>query len=117
MTVTARSGGIIRFAFSSANATPVACCWGRPNDYMLNLVYDVDKEDIQKGYKDTELSTAQMANYGVTGYDGKTTQYDMYHTYYTTGGNKIRPRMFFKTEFGIITTDWGTDSDNITYIA
>ena len=116
MTVTARSGGIIRFAFSSANATPVACCWGRPNDYMLNLVYDVDKEDIQKGYKDTELSTAQMANYGVTGYDGKTTQYDMYHTYYTTSGNKIRPRMFFKTEFGIITTDWGTDSDNITYI-
>jgi len=116
MTVTARSGGIVRFAFSSANATPVACCWARPNDYMINLVYDVDKEDIQKGYKDTELSTAQMANYGVTGYDGKATQYDMYHTYYTTGGNKIRPRMFFKTEFGIITTDWGTDADNITYI-
>lgn len=116
MTVTAMSGGIIRFAFSSANATPVACCWGRPNDCMLLLVYDVDKEDIQKGYKDTELSTAQMANYGVTGYDGKTTQYDMYHTYYTTGGNKIRPRMFFKTEFGIISTDWGTSEDDITYI-
>lgn len=116
MTATARSGGIIRFAFSSANATPVACCWARPNDYMINLVYDVDKEDIQKGYKDTELSTAQMANYGVTGYDGKTTQYDMYHTYYTTGGNKIRPRMFFKTEFGIITTDWGDANDDITYV-
>lgn len=115
MTVTARSGGIVRFAFSSANAIPVACCWARTSDYMINLVYDVDKEDIQKGYKDTELSTAQMANYGESGYTA-TTEYDQYHTDYTTDGKKIRPRMFFKTEFGIITTDWGTDSDNITYI-
>ena len=116
MSVEARSGGILRFTFSSANAMPIACCWGRPNDYMLNLVYDVTKEDIQKGYKDTELSTEHMSNYGVAGYDGKGTEYEQYHAYYTTSGNKIRPRMFFETEFGIITTDWGTSSDDITYV-
>lgn len=116
MSAEARSGGIVRFTFSSANATPIACAWGRPSDYMLNLVYELSKEDIAKGYKDTFLSTEHMSNYGVSGYEGKGTEYDSYHTYYTTEGNKIRPRMFFETEFGIINTDWGTDSDNITYI-
>ena len=115
MSVTALSGGILRFTFSSANAVPLACAWARPNDYMCNLIYEINKEDLQKGYKDTSLSTEHMANYGVSGYENKGTEYDQYHTYYTSGGNKIRPRMFFETEFGIITTDWSASGD-ITYV-
>ena len=115
MSVTAMNGGVLRFTFSSANATPIACCWARPSDYMANLVYDITNTDIQKGFKDTSLSSTHYSCYGVEGYEGKGSQYELYHGYYTTGGNKIRPRMYFKTEFGVITTDWNA-SGNITYV-
>ena len=112
MTATAMSGGIVRFAFSSANAVPVACAWGEASTYMLDVVFDVTKEDIGRGYKDTLLSTEPMANAEVSGYTGKTTLYDAWHSYFAS--NAIMPRMFFETEFGVISTDW--PSSGITYI-
>lgn len=113
MTAEAISGGTVRFTYSSKNATPIACCWGR-QDYMLNLVYDISKEDISKGYKDTFLSQEPVVCDGVSGYEGQGSQYEKFHAYYTTEGNKIWPRMFFETEFGIISTDW--PNSTITYL-
>lgn len=112
MSAVASAGGIVRFSFSSANAIPIACAWGRASDYMLDVVFDVTKEDIGKGYKDTFLSTEPMANAGEPGYTGKTTLYDACHSYFTS--NAIMPRMFFETEFGIISTDW--PNSGISYI-
>ena len=53
-----------------------------------------------------------MANNGVSGYTGKTTLYDAWHSYFAS--NAIMPRMFFETEFGVISTDW--PSSGVTYI-
>lgn len=111
MTATARSGGYIRFAFSSKNAVPLACFWGT-SDYMLNVTYEVDKKDIKNGYKDTKLSTEPFACSGIPQNAGKESQYDMWYPIYRNG--KVYPRMFFETEFGIISTDWV--SGGITYV-
>lgn len=103
MTATAMSGGIVRFTFSSANATPMAAHWCR-EDYMANLVYDISEEDIANGYIDTILSQEHNQCYGIEGYSGMGSQYELYHTDYATNQNPIYPRMTFKTEYGIIKT-------------
>lgn len=116
MSVEARSGGILRFTFSSKNAVPIACCWATPSNCMMFPTWKVNKEDITKGYKDTKLSTEPSCVYNVAYYSDRKTQSQTWNKDYK-GNGKIRPRMLFETEFGIITTDWGTSSDDITYIA
>lgn len=116
MTATARSGEIVRFSFSSLNAVPVACCWAYPGDFMIYCTYKVTKEDIQKGYKDTSLSTDPWACNGVEDYSNMGSQYAWFHNV-VPGNGTIRPRMFFETEFGIITTDPGTSSNNVTLLS
>lgn len=111
MTVTARSGGIMRFAWSSKNAVPLACCWCT-SDYMMNCTYDVDKKDIVTGYKDTALSREPFACSGIPRYSGKESQYDAWHSIFSS---KVYPRMLFETEFGIISTDWV--SEGVSYIS
>lgn len=102
------SGGIVKFTFSSANATALTAQWCRA-DYMANLVYDIDEEDRDKGYIETSLSHEHNQCYGVTGYDGQGSQYEKYHDYYAVSNNPIYPRMTFETEYGIIkTTQWNT---------
>ena len=113
MSAVARSGGHVDFTFSSANATPIGCAWGR-NDYMLNIIFDLDEKDIATGTKDTYLSTTLLPCNGVSGYEGKGSLYDAYRSYYMNSSNKIYPRMLFETEFGVISTDW--PSSGITYI-
>lgn len=112
MTAEARSGGIVRFTFSSKNAVPLACAWGA-SDYMLYVTYDIDKEDIVKGYKDTSLSNEPYVNHEIPRYSGMGTS--QYQWWFGAGNSKVYPRMFFETEFGIISTDWV--SNGITYIS
>lgn len=114
MAAEARSGGIIRFTFSSKNATAIACGWARTLDCIVFPTFKVTKEDIIKGYKDTKLSTAPSLVYDLPRYSERKTQSQVFNRYYSS--SIIRPRMLFETEFGIITTDWGTDSDNITLL-
>lgn len=113
MSAVAQSGGIVRFTYSSANATPICCAWGR-SDYMLQLMFDLTDEDIATGIKDTSLSTEHLPCYGQSGYSGKGSNYEAYHAEYAAGTTKIYPRMMFETEFGVISTDW--PSTEITYI-
>lgn len=116
MTATARSGGIVRFTWSSKNAVPVACCWANPYTYFMMPTFEVTKEDIVVGYKDTKPSTSNNIVADITEYSDMQSQYEIWYNYYRAGST-IRPRMLFETEFGIITTDWGTSANNITYIA
>lgn len=103
MTVTARGSNTLRFAFSSNNAVPLACLWGR-SDYMLYLTYDVDKEDIHNGYKDMYPTSDHYTNYGLPNYTGKGSQAQVFSLIFSD--KKVYPRMLFETEFGIISTDW-----------
>lgn len=117
MTAEAMSGGIVRFSFSSKNAVPIACAWANPSSYFMMPTFAVTKEDIVNGYKDTKPSTEQNIVANISGYSTKKSQYDLWNNHYKYSGGIIRPRMLFETEFGIITTDWGTSANNITYIA
>lgn len=117
MVAEARAGGIVRFTFSSKNATAIGCAWANPNSYFMTPTFEVTKEDIIKGYKDTIPSRENTIVSNNPDYAQMKTQFDLWNNIYKGNGGKIRPRMMFETEFGIITTDWGTSANNITYIA
>lgn len=96
--VTARSGGIIRFAFSSKNALPIGTYWSRA-DYMPTIVREIGPAELDAGYIDTQLSSDQIMVADDQRYENARSEVEKYGDL-----TEIYGRVLFKTEFGIFTS-------------